>query len=72
MLFSAYGSTAVGSMFLIAFGIIFGNKINESWGEFWKFASYHHPYLNDLKVAVITDPDKGSIYSIAARTRVRE
>ena len=34
MLFSAYGSTAVGSMFPIAFGIMFGNENKESWGEF--------------------------------------
>ena len=33
-LFSAYGSTSVGSMFPIAFGIMFGNKNKESWGEF--------------------------------------
>jgi hypothetical protein len=63
-LFSAYGSTAVGSMFPIAFGIMFGNENKESWGEFWKFAAYHHPYLNDPKVTVITYQDKGSIHSI--------
>ena len=63
-LFSAYGSTAVGSMFPNAFGIMFGNENKESWGEFWKFAAYHHPYLNDPNVTVITNQDKGFIHSI--------
>jgi hypothetical protein len=53
-------------MFPIAFGIMFGNENKESWGEFWKFAAYHHPYLNDPKVTVITDQDKGSIHAIKA------
>jgi hypothetical protein len=33
-LFSAYGSTADGSMFSVAFTIMFGNENKESWGHF--------------------------------------
>ncbi len=62
-LFSAYGSTANGSMAPVAFGILFGNENKESWGKFWKFVSFHHPSLND-SITIITDQDKGSIAAI--------
>ena len=47
-LFSAYGSTASGSMFSIAFAI--GNEIKDSWGNFWKFAVKQHPSINDASI----------------------
>ncbi len=63
-LFSAYGSTTTGSMFPIAFAIMFGNETKESWGNFWKFAVKQHPLINDASITLITDQDKGSIKAI--------
>ena len=63
-LFSAYGSTANGSMAPVAFGILFGNENKENWGKFRKFVAIHHPSLNNPSVTIITDQDKGSITAI--------
>ena len=63
-LFSAYGSTANGSMAPVAFGVLFGNEKKGSWGKFWKFVSLHYPSLNNPLITIITDQDKGSIAAI--------
>ena len=64
-LFSTYGTTANGSMFPIAFGIIFCNENKECWKKFWNFVGHYHPKLNSPDVMIITDQDKGSMAAIA-------
>ena len=64
-LFSAYGCNANGSMFPIAFAIMFGNKNKECLSKFWNFVTNTHPCLNLPEVTYITDQDKGSIAAIS-------
>ncbi len=63
-LFSAYGSTADGSMFPVAFAIMFRNESKESWGHFWRFAAKHHLSLNCQIIMLFVDQDKGLIHAI--------
>ena len=63
-LFSTYGRIANGSMAPVAFGILFGNENEESWGKFWKFVAFHYHLLNNPLITIITDQDKGSIAAI--------
>ena len=60
-LYSCYGITANCNAFPVAFGIVFGNEDKEGWQRFWSFVKQHHPCLNDPKVTIITDQQKGSI-----------
>ena len=64
-LFSLYGTTANGSMYPVAFTIVFGNENTDAWNKFWKFTAGLHPSLNDPTVTIITDQNKGSITAIA-------
>ena len=60
-LYSCYGITANCNAFPVAFGIVFGNEDKEGWERFWLFVKSRHPCLNDPKVTIITDQQKGSI-----------
>ncbi len=53
-LYLAYGLTTNGSMFLIAFGMVFGKENKIGWEGFWSFAIKHHKCLNSLNVTIIT------------------
>ena len=63
-LFSFYGTTANGTMFPVALGIVFGNETKISWSAFCKFIAHLHPTINQPDVTIITDRCKGSIAAI--------
>ena len=63
-LYSCYGITANCNAFLVAIGIIFGNEDKHGWDLFWKFALKHHPCLNDHRITIITDQQKGITESL--------
>ena len=63
-IYTAYGSGADGTMFLISCAIIFGNETSDGWGRFWEFTVNHYPFLNHSDYTIITDQDKGSINAI--------
>ena len=63
-LYSCYGITANCNAFLVAIGIIFGNEDKHGWDLFWKFAVKHHPCLNDHRITIITDQQKGITESL--------
>ena len=63
-LYSCYGITANCNAFLVAIGILFGNEDKHGWDLFWKFAVKHHPSLNDNRITIITDQQKGITESL--------
>ena len=63
-LFSFYGTTANGTMFPVALGMVFGNENKASWMSFCKFIVEQHPSINAQDVTIITDRCKGSIAAI--------
>ena len=60
-IYTAYGSGADGTMFLISCAILFGNETIVGWSRFWAFTVDHYPFLNHSDYTIITDQDKGSI-----------
>lgn len=60
-LFSMYGTSANGTMFPVALGLVFGNETKASWVSFCKFVADTHPTINEATVTIITDQCKGSI-----------
>ena len=63
-LFSAYGTTANGTMAPLGFTMLFGNEDTANWVRFWEFIKKVHPIVNQPTKTVITDQDKGSLSSI--------
>jgi len=63
-LFSAYATTANGTMAPLGFAILFGNEDTANWTQFWKFIVAQHPIINQVHKTVITDQDKGALGSI--------
>jgi len=63
-LFSAYATTANGTMAPLGFAILFGNEDLANWTLFWKFILAEHPIINQVHKTVITDQDKGALASI--------
>ena len=59
-LFSFYGTTANGNMFLVALGLVFGNENKQAWMSFCKFIAELHPTLNQPDVTSITDKCTGT------------
>jgi hypothetical protein len=64
-LFSCYGTTANCNTYPVAFGILFGNEDKEGWIDFWDFAKFVHPSIDDTRVKIIIDQAKGITQSIA-------
>ena len=60
-LFSAYATTANGTMAPLGFAILFGNEDTANWMQFWKFIVAQHPIINQVHKTVITDKDKGAL-----------
>ena len=60
-LFSAYVTTANGTMAPLGFAIVFGNEDTANWTQFWKFIVAQHPIINQVHKTVITDQDKGAL-----------
>jgi hypothetical protein len=64
-MFTIYGIGANNNTFPVAMAILFGNETLASWVHFFKFAVKVHPSLNDEKVTIISDKDKGLMGAIA-------
>jgi hypothetical protein len=60
-LYSAYATTANGTMLALGFAMLFGNKDKENWTHFWKFIKKTHPIVDQFKFTIITDQNKGSL-----------
>jgi hypothetical protein len=54
-LYSAYATTANGSMAPLGFVMLFGNEDTVNWSRFWKFIVSEHPIVNQVTKTVITD-----------------
>ena len=64
-MFTIYGIGANNNTFPVAMAILFGNENLASWVKFFTFAVNTHPCLNDAKVTIISDKDKGLMGAIA-------
>jgi len=64
-MFTIYGIGANNNTFPVAMAILFGNENLASWVNFFTFAVNAHPCLNDAKVTIISDKDKGLMGAIA-------
>jgi hypothetical protein len=64
-MFTIYGIGANNNTFPVAMAILFGNETLASWVQLFKFAVKVHPSLNDEKVTIISDKDKGLMGAIA-------
>ena len=68
-LYSCYGVTFNGNTFPVCFAIVFGNEDKEGWTRFWDLATRIHPCINRPVTTVITDQQKGSIFSCSFHRR---
>jgi hypothetical protein len=64
-MFTIYGIGASNNTFPVAMALLFGNETLASWVKFFTFAVNAHPCLNDAKVTIISDKDKGLMGAIA-------
>jgi hypothetical protein len=62
---SCYGTTANCNTYPVAFRILYGNEDKEGWMDFWDFAKWVHPSIDDTRLTIITDQAKGLTQSIA-------
>ena len=62
---SVYGTIANGNMSPLGFAILFSSEDIENWTKFWTWILSSHPFINNQKISILTNQDKGLVTAIA-------